>query len=555
MKTISLAKILLFLMLSFAANVAVAVTGGIKKQFPTPGSCPTGLTYDGKYLWVADRKSDSLYQIDPDNGEIKKVLEAPGYQVGGLTMEGKYLWVLDGEEQAVFKLNPETEIIEKTIYAPCSQPQGLTWDGKYLWVADYQQDKLFQISTEDGTTITEHPSPSRSPYGLAYDGRYLWVSDRTDNKIFMVDPQNGNVIVTFDSPSEFPRGLAYDGEYLWNVDYQSDSLYQIILHDEEPYSRTDGKAQKLEYTHQVRNYGPGELISLDIYIALPVDLPYQQLLSAPTFDPQPTDFLTDRWGQEVAHFHYENIPTGEFVTAVMITEAELFKTRFFIFPENVGNLSDIPKEVSKLYLSDDTKYWVSDDYIQETAKKVVGDETNCYRIARKLFNYVIANMEYELAGGWNVAPTVLKRGTGSCSEYSFVYIALCRAAGLPARYAGSVVIRGDDASTDDVFHRWVEVYLPNYGWIPIDPSGGDNATPAAQASAIGYLNNRFLITTIGGGGSEYMEWTYNSNERWTSKGPCKIYTEHIGEWSPLSDSESMSLNPGVDPAECKPKKE
>jgi len=538
MKNNKVVFIVLIQLLFIASNLAVAATGDVEKQFATPGSCPTGLTYDGKYIWMADRKSDSLYQINPKNGEVIKVIEAPGYQIGGLAMQGKYLWVLDIEDQAILKLNPKTEVVEKTIYAPCNRPQGLTWDGEYLWIADYKQDKLFQISTEDGTTIDEHSSPSRSPYGLAFDSKYLWVSDRTDDKIYMVNPENGNVILTFDSPSKFPRGLTYDGKFLWNVDYQTDSLYQIVLYDEEPYTRTDGKKQRLEFTHQVRNYGPGELTSLDIYIALPVDLPFQQLLSAPVFDPRPTDFLTDRWGQEVAHFHYDNIPAGEFVTASMTAEAELFKTRFFIFPDKVGDIKDIPEKISKLYLSEGTKYWVEDSFIQETAKKIVGDETNCYKIARKLFNHVIENMEYELAGGWNVAPTVLKRGTGSCSEYSFVYIALCRAAGLPARYAGSVVIRGDDASTDDVFHRWVEVFLPNYGWIPIDPSGGDSKTPAGQASAIGYLNNRFLITTIGGGGSEYMEWTYNSNEKWTSKGPCKIHTEHIGEWSPLGESES-----------------
>ena len=142
-------------------------------------------------------------------------------------------------------------------------------------------------------------------------------------------------------------------------------------------------------------------------------------------------------------------------------------------------------------------------------------------------------MEYELAGGWNIAPTVLDRGNGSCSEYSFVYISMCRAAGLPTRYVGSLVIRGDDASYDDVFHRWVEVYLPNYGWLPVDPSGGDSKWPAYRADSFGYLNNRFLITTSGGGGSEYLEWGYNANERWTSQGRCKVVVENFGEWSPI----------------------
>ena len=42
---------------------------------------------------------------------------------------------------------------------------------------------------------------------------------------------------------------------------------------------------------------------------------------------------------------------------------------------------------------------------------------------------------------------------------------MCRAAGLPARYVGAIMIRGDDASTDEVYHRWPEVYLPGYGVV------------------------------------------------------------------------------------------
>jgi len=110
---------------------------------------------------------------------------------------------------------------------------------------------------------------------------------------------------------------------------------------------------------------------------------------------------------------------------------------------------------------------------------------------------------------------------------------MCRAAGLPARYVGSVVIRHDDASWDDVYHRWVEIYLPNYGWIPVDPSGGDSPWPSHRANYFGYLNNRFLITTSGGGGSEYLEWSYNANCRWTSVGRAKVKVEDFGEWSPV----------------------
>lgn len=49
----------------------IAAPGDIISQFTTPGSCPTGLAYDGKYLWLSDRLSDTLYAVKPADGELK----------------------------------------------------------------------------------------------------------------------------------------------------------------------------------------------------------------------------------------------------------------------------------------------------------------------------------------------------------------------------------------------------------------------------------------------------------------------------------------------------
>jgi len=514
-------------------NTVLSAPGDTLRSIPAPFKCPQGLTFDGEYLWNADRNSDLMYKINTGDGTVLDSLPTPGYVPRGLTWDGGRIWCVDAEEELIYAVNPATKIVERTIYCPVSRPTGMAWDGEHLWLAADRSEELHKISSEDGTTIVSIPAPTPHAWGLAFDGTYLWVSDRYKDKIYMVTPENGDVIFSFDAPGPHSCGLAWDGSKLWNVDYQTDRIYELVVNDNTPYSRSEEKVQQVEFFHQTRNFGPDTVKTLDVYLAVPQDLANQELLQPATFEPEPTNMLTDKWGQLVAHFHFENLAPAEFASVRMFSSAKLYETRYFVFPEKVGSLNDIPGDIRERYLVDDAKISLDNDIIQKGIKEALDGETNPYWVARKIFNYVIDHMEYELAGGWNVAPAVLERGNGSCSEYSFVYIAMCRAAGLPARYAGSIVVRNDDASYDDVFHRWVEVYLPGYGWLPVDPSGGDQKWPADRANYFGFLGNRFLITTVGGGGSEYLEWGYNANERYTSAGKCKVVVENFGEWSPL----------------------
>lgn len=510
-----------------------ATPGDTIRSIPSPDHCPQGLTYDGKQLWCVDRRGDRIYAVDPSTGVVTDSIPTPGYIPRGLAFDGKLLWVADNEEARLYAINPSSRIVEKTIPCPISEPTGLAWDNGRLWISGDGYDKIDLISIDDGTTIVSIPAPSAHTTSLAFDGTYLWTADRFGDKLFMVSPEKGDVVLILPSPGPYPCGLAWDGKNLWTVDYQTDRIYQHTLDDGTPYGRTKEKAETVDFLHQVRNYGPDTVKTLDVYMAIPENLPNQELQGTVAFEPAPTDILTDKWGQKVVHFRFADLGPDKFTDVRMTIPAKMYETRFFVFPEKVGKLADIPKDIRDKYLADDVKFDMTNPVIVQAVQEAVGKETNPYWISRRILQYCVDKIEYERVGGWNVAPKVLERGTGSCSEYTFVYIAMCRAAGVPARYAGALVVRSDDASWDDVFHRWVEVYLPGYGWIPVDPSRGDSKWPAEVAGAYGFVAGNCLITTVGGGGSEYMEWGYNGNERWTSRGKCKVVVENIAEWTPL----------------------
>ncbi|MDQ5986380.1 MAG: hypothetical protein CSYNP_02103 [Syntrophus sp. SKADARSKE-3] len=115
--------------------------------------------------------------------------------------------------------------------------------------------------------------------------------------------------------------------------------------------------------------------------------------------------------------------------------------------------------------------------IRETALKVVGGETNPYLAAKKLYDYVIANITYSLPPatlwpyGTPASVYVHTNRIGDCGCQSMYFTALCRSIGIPARTTGGkqmfkqMVTPGDYSD-----HFWGEFYLPNYGWVPVDTS-------------------------------------------------------------------------------------
>lgn len=520
------------LIVLFCKGVA-ATPGDISHRASLPFHHPTGVAWDGTHLWVADRKTDRIYRLDEDRRKAVDSLVSPGYFPSGLAWDGTSLWSTDPADRMIYATDIETGHTVTSLESPTPSPMGIAWDGEFLWISDNRLDQISKIDPTDGTTIISFPAPARDPRGITFGNGYLWCADRIRDEIYMIHPESGHVVIILDAPGPFAWGLAWHDGHLLTTDYQHDALLELVAADDGAYRVYDPRRAVVDFTTEADVLGSGAIESLDIFYAVPQDRPNQTILKRLAFIPEPDRYETDHWDQAIAVFHFEKLRPTASVEISMHVELETSAIRYFIYPERVG--TEIPETIRTRYLADDIKYGVTHPYIRALVDSVVGDEPNLYWRSRKLFQYLIANMEYEMVGGWNTAPTVLRRGNGSCSEYSFSYIALCRAAGVPARYVGSLVVRGDDASYDDVFHRWNEIYLPGYGWIPVDANAGDRSLPADQAAAFGGISNRFLVTTEGGGDSEYLGWGYNHENRWISSGKCRIRFESTAEWAPLDD--------------------
>ncbi len=513
-------------------STAAGQGGRVLSEVDCPASEPMGMAERGGALWISDMAARKILKVRPTDGEVLEELDASGLMPTGLAWHDGVLFSADRRRDRIERRRPGAPNDLSPIPYYERWPSGIVHDGESLWVVDARADKLHRVDPADGTTIASFPAPAKAPTGLAFDGAYLWVADHESDELYRVDRRDGSVIAILPAPGPYPSALAVHEGDLWVADYQLGELARIELPGEVPYIEDRQRRVKVSYEVIYRVNGPGSVEDLTVFLALPREIPGQHLLSELAFDPEPARFETDRWGQKVAVVEVGTLASGRTASVRWQGDFALFRVRFQIIPE-VVNAGELPPGMEP-YLQDDRKYDLESEVVGDLVRELTEGERGRYRQARAIYRHLTEVITYERSSGWNNASTVLARGTGSCSEYTFALVALLRRAGVPARYVGALSERGDEASFDDVFHRWAEAYLPGYGWVPVDANAGHGELPGARGSFFGGRSNRHLVTTIGGGASELLDWTYNSHETYRTKGAPDLEVRPIARYRPLA---------------------
>lgn len=124
------------------------------------------------------------------------------------------------------------------------------------------------------------------------------------------------------------------------------------------------------------------------------------------------------------------------------------------------------------YVAERAPHVIFTDDMRAFSKKIVGNETNPYRIAQKLFAAVDAitwagAREYSTIA--NIGDYTLHAGHGDCGEQTLLLITLLRLNGIPARWQSGWIF--SDGRYDNI-HDWGQLYLAPYGWVPMDVTFG-----------------------------------------------------------------------------------
>jgi len=137
--------------------------------------------------------------------------------------------------------------------------------------------------------------------------------------------------------------------------------------------------------------------------------------------------------------------------------------------------------------------------LKATVAKIIGDEKNPLAKVRKIFHWIDGNIKYHAEEEYGVIPSFsgacLTRGRGDCGVQAILFVTMCRAAGVPARWQSG----WETKRTKFDMHDWAEFYVEPWGWLPADPSYGvqkKSDDPKVRDFYIGHQDSYRLIVNL-----------------------------------------------------------
>jgi len=218
----------------------------------------------------------------------------------------------------------------------------------------------------------------------------------------------------------------------------------------------------VELEYEVVVSGQGEV--RELLLALPND-PWITPVSGPLAVPAPASVVRDSLGNAYAAFR------GLRVQGELALKVRLLALQRLTYVDADAPLGAPLSRDLEVFLKPSPRIEVDDPEVSSLARKLVEGASTYREAVARILDYVSSSIVYdeelgrlpganELGAAWT-----LRARRGVCIHFARLFVALARAAGIPAR-----VVEGVDAGGPPTeMHAYAEVYIPGYGWLPVEP--------------------------------------------------------------------------------------
>lgn len=155
-------------------------------------------------------------------------------------------------------------------------------------------------------------------------------------------------------------------------------------------------------------------------------------------------------------------------------------TRPIIDPAEAGLSSDIPPTLVEDYCSE-TETFTRNAEMELLARELTAEEETILDVVISLLSWVLENVTYCNYEVPKYPDETLNEGKGDCDDQAILLISMLRSLGIPAILQIGVIF-SDQISSEKTsweghlkiqqegvgWHGWAMVYIPPWGWLPID---------------------------------------------------------------------------------------
>jgi transglutaminase-like putative cysteine protease len=242
------------------------------------------------------------------------------------------------------------------------------------------------------------------------------------------------------------------------------------------FARSEPEVRRFTFQYEavvgpvVKGTGP-----VEVFVPLAVQSDQQHLVSEKIDASIPGEIDTeDVYGNRYWRGRVE-VSDGEPIAIRITTTVERRVSRRAP-PTHSRALTDAERGDLALFLGENSRVVVDHPILEpiraEVRQKASSDDPAI--VSRAIYDWVVDNVEYKKVGtGWGNGDTfwACSERYGNCTDFHALFISLARSEGIPARFEIGFPVPEDRPSGEiGGYHCWVEFYLPDNGWFPIDAS-------------------------------------------------------------------------------------
>lgn len=208
----------------------------------------------------------------------------------------------------------------------------------------------------------------------------------------------------------------------------------------------------------------------------PIKDKYQEVIEHQlkiTGDPS-VDVFTDYYGNEVGTFthpEFHNLLRIESIFVVDVKKRPMPDNSIFM-SDQWAALKQLCHQLPYINFIKQEHFKFSDE-VKDIFAIIQDKNQTPLEVAKYLCGYVFQNFKY-IKGVTTVETTIdeiWKLKSGVCQDFAHILLFLLRSMQIPSRYVSGYIcpnkngMRGEGAT-----HAWVEAYIPDYGWLGLDPT-------------------------------------------------------------------------------------